>query len=171
GRVPDYAAALDHGVGLRNQRYVVEREGRHGRGSGDVRSQVRGAKRSLRVSGAPFLSSRTSAASVGICFHFTVAGFGAGRVDPDASRGMTMSLMKKFLALFFLIQLAVPAYQLTQPRVQRFGWQMYSGLAPSLEMMLVLEDGTQASFSAGELLAERRSEMNERERRIIVRAA
>ncbi len=79
--------------------------------------------------------------------------------------------MKKFLALFFLIQLAVPAYQLTKPRVQRFGWQMYSGLPPSLEMMLVLEDGTQTSFSAGELLAERRSEMNERERRIIVRAA
>src|SRR5690606_31627379 len=38
---------------------------------------------------APPLSSRTSEASVGICFHGVVTGFGAGIVDPDASRGMT----------------------------------------------------------------------------------
>src|SRR5690606_32941996 len=84
---------------------------------------------------------------------------------------VTRAVMRPLLATFFLIQIALPAWQLFQPRVQRFGWHMYSGLPPSLEMTLTLDDGTVRSLSAGELLAERRSEMNEPERRIIARAA
>ncbi|HLV27307.1 MAG TPA: hypothetical protein VKZ41_13450 [Gemmatimonadales bacterium] len=79
--------------------------------------------------------------------------------------------MRPLLATFFLIQIALPAWQLFQPRVQRFGWHMYSGLPAPLDMTLTLDDGTVRSLSAGELLAERRSEMNEPERRIIARAA
>jgi hypothetical protein len=55
---------------------------------------------------------------------------------PDAS-GTTpafraLSGRQKLVALFFaaflLVQLAVPAYMLTQPRPARFGWQMYYGV-------------------------------------------
>jgi hypothetical protein len=49
-------------------------------------------------------------------------------------------LVALFFAAFLLVQLAVPAYMLTQPRPARFGWQMYSGVR--IAGVYLVEDAT-----------------------------
>ncbi len=48
-----------------------------------------------------------------------------------------------FCAAFLAVQVAVPAWQLSQPRPARFGWQMYSGIKPQPRMFTITEDGGQ----------------------------
>jgi hypothetical protein len=50
---------------------------------------------------------------------------------PDAP-GPRPPLAATFFVAFLLVQLAVPAYMLTQPRPARFGWQMYSAVRPDV---------------------------------------
>jgi hypothetical protein len=50
------------------------------------------------------------------------------RVNSDRASGPRRILAVAFFVMFLLMQVAVPLFQLTQPRPARFGWQMFSTL-------------------------------------------
>lgn len=69
---------------------------------------------------------------------------------------------------FLVAQLALPAYMLFQPRTQRFGWHMYSGVPAPGRITLVYDNGNERPSALGSWLAKMRAEMREPERRVIV---
>lgn len=64
------------------------------------------------------------------------------------------------LALLLLTQFALPAALLWAPRPARWGWQMYSTVAPPLELSLVAADGNTTLLDSGDYLGWNRGEID-----------
>jgi hypothetical protein len=56
------------------------------------------------------------------------------------------------------IQVAVPAYALTQPRPARLGWQMYTGISELPSVTVELDDGSRQAVDVASLIARDRAE-------------
>jgi hypothetical protein len=48
------------------------------------------------------------------------------------------------MLLYVVLQIIIPAFQLTQPRPARFGWQMYAGVSQPVAFTIVYPDGATA---------------------------
>jgi len=61
---------------------------------------------------------------------------------------------------FLAIQIAVPAWQLTQPRPARFGWQMYAAGAPASGFSAVGRDGSVTAVVLESYVVRRRDDLD-----------
>lgn len=62
--------------------------------------------------------------------------------------------------LFLVVQVAVPLWQLTQPRPARFGWQMYAGGAEASGFTAVRRDGSVAAVPLDEYIIRPRDDLD-----------
>jgi len=60
--------------------------------------------------------------------------------------------------VWLAIQVAVPAYALSQPRPARLGWQMYTGISELPTVTVELNDGSRQAVDIGSLIARDRAE-------------
>lgn len=65
-----------------------------------------------------------------------------------------------FAAVFVSLQFAVPVYQLTRSRAERFGWQMFAGQQAREVLKAVLSDGRELELNPALYLGHVRSEMD-----------
>lgn len=83
---------------------------------------------------------------------------------PDSSTRSPRGWSVLAATVFLLVQVAVPTWLLFQPRLQRFGWHMYSALPPTYEMVVTDSAGRAWPVDAGLHLAKRRADVQDDER-------
>jgi hypothetical protein len=66
--------------------------------------------------------------------------------------------LRGIVLIAIVIQLAIPAVALTGPRPSRFGWQMFTAMAPAPAVWTEAADGSLTSVDLDTLLVHRRPE-------------
>ena len=61
---------------------------------------------------------------------------------------------------FLVVQIAVPAWQLTGTRPARFGWQMYTARAQASQFAAVARDGTATPVTLDDYIVRRRDDLD-----------
>jgi hypothetical protein len=61
---------------------------------------------------------------------------------------------------FLVVQVVVPAWQLTRARPARFGWQMYAASAPASEFSVVRADGTVTAVMLEDYIVRQRDDLD-----------
>ena len=77
-----------------------------------------------------------------------------------ASRTTVVRQWPRWAIAFLVVQILVPAWQLTRPRPARFGWQMYAAGAQASEFAAIGRDGSVTSVALEDYVVRRRDDLD-----------